>query len=100
MENRIGPYCESDHMLKSRTSMQGVTVCCRRALDITDKHLGAILWEQDFLATDEQLERVLGLLPENVQTNLRDEFSKNRSTVYRWGRIMKEVGLGANIPTC
>ena len=94
MENHTGPFCESDHMLKSRTSVQCVTVRCRRALDITEKHLGAILQEQDFLATDEQLERVLGLLPEKVHMNLRDEFSQNRSTLYRWGRIMKEVRLG------
>jgi DNA primase small subunit len=68
-----------------------------KALEITKKHFGAILKEQDFLSTDEQLEKVLGLLPFNLQGQLREEFSspKAHSTDYRWRRIQAELSSNA-----
>ena len=105
MENYTGPLCEwrmkslcepfadYGHLNFCIYSTYVCLLLCRKALEITKKHFGAILKEQDFLSTDEQLEKVLGLLPFNLQGQLREEFSspKAHSTDYRWRRIQAEV---------
>ena len=67
----------------------------RKALEVVDRYFPTLLMEQGFFETKEALEKVLLLLPRSVQQSLQTEFEESgkSSSVYRWRRILQEVGV-------